>query len=254
LQIIPLIAKFVQYDPVGITGENSIVNEPFNFPCPRRITVFIGAYGSGKSEVSTNFAVWLAQSGRKVTLCDLDMINPYFRSADARAQILPLGVDLISPQFAGTNVDVPAMPSAVHSIFDRTDRYGVLDIGGEDLGARVVAALRPQLLKNEVAVYMVVNTSRPYTNTASQIVRQARSLIAAAGMQLDGLVQNTNLLEYSEPLLLEAGDDPLDQAAALLNVPVVFKASLVEAVPQSWLQSGQPVLLLRRFINYPDQK
>ncbi len=230
------------------------MNEQFYFPFLRRITVFIGAYGSGKSEVSTNFAVWLARTGRKVTLCDLDMINPYFRSADAREQIVPLGVDLISPQFAGSNVDVPAMPSAVHSIFDQTDRYGVLDIGGEDLGARAVATLRPQLLKSEVAVYMVVNTSRPYTNTASQIARQARTLAAAAGMPLDGLVQNTNLLEFSEPQLLEAADAALEQAAAELCVPIVFKASLARCVPQSWLQSGQPVLLLRRFINYPDNK
>ena len=228
-----------------------IVNEHFAIPLLRRITVFIGAYGSGKSEVSANFAVWLAQSGRNVTLCDLDMINPYFRSADAREQIIPLGVNLISSQFAGTNVDVPALPSAVNAIFDQSDCFGVLDIGGEDLGARAVATLRPQLSRHDVAVYMVVNTSRPYTDTASRIVQQARTLAAAAGMPIDGLVQNTNLLEFSDQQLLESADVTLDQAAAILSVPVVFAAAFSKSVPDSWLLSGRPVLLLRRFINYP---
>jgi hypothetical protein len=118
----------------------------------------------------------------------------------------------------------------------------------------LVATLRPQLLRSEVAVYMVVNTSRPYTNTASQIVRQARALAAAAGMPLDGLVQNTNLLEFSEPQLLEAAD-----AVHLIRPPPCSvsrsysSASLAQSVPQSWLQSDRPVLLLRRFINYLDK-
>src|SRR5512137_285679 len=97
------------------------VNNPFQLPGLKRITVFVGAYGSGKSEISVNFAAWLALSGRPVTLCDLDIINPFYRSADARQAVEAIGIRLISPQYAGTNVEVPAVPGAVYSVFDEPE-------------------------------------------------------------------------------------------------------------------------------------
>ncbi len=200
------------------------LNDHFHLPDLRRITVFIGAYGSGKSEISVNFACWLASQGRPTTLCDLDIINPYFRSADARRPLEEAGIRMISPQFAGTNVDVPAVPGAVFSVFDNHERMAVLDIGGEDLGARVVASLKPRLLEQAaaVAMYMVVNPYRPFTGTPDKIVQVAGDLMQSSGLPITGLVHNANLLEQGDCSLLTDSWPILEAASKMLGLPVVF--------------------------------
>jgi len=233
------------------------VNQQFNLPGLRRMTLFLGAYGSGKSEISVNFACWLAERGMAATLCDLDIINPYYRSADARRTLESAGVRLIAPQYAGTNVDVPAVPGEVHAVFDEPGRMAVLDIGGEDLGARVVASLKPRILAldSPAALYLVVNPYRPFTDTAEKICRTAGMLSEAAGLPLTGLVHNANLLEQGDAGLLTESWPIVRSAARKLGIPVVFAAALAEAVPAEWEDAtpqGVPLLRLRRSIWYAD--
>lgn len=232
------------------------MNHHFHIADLRRITLFVGAYGSGKSEVSVNFALWQASLGLAVTLCDLDTINPFFRSADARRLVETNGIRLIAPIFAGTNVDVPAVPGEVHSVFDDASRQAVLDIGGEDLGVRVVASLQPQLIAAQPppALYMVVNPFRPFTQTATQIVQVAGELTAAAKLPLAGLVHNANLLETGDASLLEETQSVMQVAAAALGLPIVFAAAMDRQIPPDWpagrTPGGLPLLRLRHSIDY----
>jgi hypothetical protein len=237
----------------------NVLNRDFHLPDVRRVTLFVGAYGSGKSEISVNFAGWLAESGHPTTLCDLDIINPYYRSADAGQLLEAAEIRLISPRFAGTNVDVPAVPAAVFSVFDDSSRMAVLDIGGEDLGARVVASLRRHLanLAEPPALYMVVNPCRPFTDTADKIRDTARMLSEAASWPIGGLVHNANLLEHGDAGLLSEHWPVVRDAAAMLDLPVVFAAAMAEAVPEDWrgtTPDGIPLLRLRRSIWYPQDQ
>lgn len=229
------------------------MNETFQLPELRRVTVFVGAYGSGKSEISVNFALWQAEHGAAVTLCDLDIINPYFRSADARELVQNAGIRLIAPLYAGTNVDVPAVPGEVHAVFDDDSRQAILDIGGEDLGARVLASLHTGLAASEPAIYMVVNPFRPFTGTPGAIARVAGELSAAADLPLTGLVHNANLLGEGGADLLSESWPIIRDAAALLDLPVVFAAAMAETVPAGWgsrTPQNIPLLRLRRGILY----
>ena len=221
----------------------------------KRVSLFIGPYGSGKSEISVNFALWLRRNDYRVTLCDLDIINPFFRSADTRRVLEEAGIRLVAPVFAGTNVDVPAVPAEAYSVFDDPGRHAVLDIGGEDLGARIVATLKQRLLDivDDVAVYMVVNPYRPFSQTSSQIVQQAEILTRAAGLAPTALVHNANLLEDSDAGLLTESSVIVKAAAAQLGVPVAFAAAMAEVVPQDWgtrTPDGLPLLKMRRTIHY----
>lgn len=219
----------------------------------KRITVFVGAYGSGKSEISVNYAIWLSGKG-KVHLADLDMINPFYRSADARTLLARQGIDLIASVFAGTQVDVPAMPPEVARIFADSGAFGVLDIGGEDLGARTVASLKPQFEKLDYDLLMVVNPFRPFTDSAEKIAQTASALSKAAKLAITGLVYNANLLEFSTAELFEQGWPVFEQAARLTGLPPVFAAAMAESIPDPWDWPDRhllPVLPMQRTIVYP---
>lgn len=225
---------------------------------PARITVFVGAYGSGKSEIAVNYALALKTSGRPVVLADLDVINPFYRSADAQSILENAGIDLIKPLYANTNVDVPAVPGAVYSLFDRTDRFAVLDIGGEDLGVRILASLKKRFpderFANHANVYFVVNTCRPFTATVDQIAAMAESLIGASNMQITGMINNTNLLEFSDESLLLESESVVREASAKTGIPLVFAAARADKVPSEWANKtpdGCPLLRLTRTIFYP---
>ncbi len=228
------------------------INQDFRCEPLRRITVFVGAYGSGKSEISVHFALWLATIGR-VAVADLDIINPFYRSADAAARLAAGGVRLVKPIYANTNVDIPSFGGEVFSLFDDRQSRAVIDIGGEDLGARVVASLLPRFDLNETAMYMVVNLHRPFTADADGITRAAQRLVQAAGLPLSGLVDNTNLLGQEDALTFTASLPQTRAAAQRLGVPLLFRAGLDKIAPRAWgnsLPDGTPLLRLERTIDY----
>ncbi|NCC76444.1 MAG: hypothetical protein EOM08_08435 [Clostridia bacterium] len=239
---------------------------------PARITVFVGAYGSGKSEISVNFALWLArnvrQAGQRVILCDLDMINPYYRSADAKALLADNQIELVASMYANTNVDVPSLPAQVFSVFDNPDVLAVLDIGGEDLGARVVGSLRNRLAGEDFAINLVVNPYRPMTGTPEGIARAAAEIESATGLRLQGMVDNANLLEESNWHLIEESFATVAEGARLAGLPIVFAATMAVAEEadgtEAAMQVGEseddstlaalPVLNLVRSIHYPTDR
>lgn len=235
------------------------MNSAFILEPVRRVAIFIGAYGSGKSEISVNYALWLRGLEKQVILCDLDIINPYYRSADARTELEKKQIRLVASRFAGTNVDVPAVPAELSAAVDDQAFHSVLDIGGEDMGARILSALKNKLaaIREEIALYMVVNTNRPYTSAADQIAWTAQELSRAAGMRIDGLVHNSNLMDMHSAQILEESWPVISQAAQELNIPVVFAAGKDDALPREWqgqTSYGLPLLRLGTHIRYADQK
>ncbi len=217
----------------------------------RRILVLVGAYGSGKSEVAVNLALRMAGSG-PVLLADLDAVNPFYRSADARTRLEEAGVRLVAPVTAGTNVEVPAMPAGLLSAFDQESLRGVLDIGGDDLGARVVRTLRPRLLSASMAVLMVANLYRPFTGDPDGLLGMAASLEDAMGLPLDGFIHNSHLLEPGDRALA-AAREAMAETARRAGLPVVFEAALAEAVQVPGFESrpgGLPILRMERTIRY----
>ncbi len=238
----------------------TLSHEFFAAAAPARLTVFIGAYGSGKSELAVNYALALRESGRPVVIADLDIINPFFRSTDAQALLERHGIELVKTLYANTNVDVPAVPATVFGLFTRKDRFAVLDIGGEDMGARILGSLRNHFPDergpDRASIYMVVNANRPFTATAAQVCAIADELMGAANLQITGLVNNTNLLEYSDAAMLLEADAMIREASRLSGIPLAFAAARDELVPAEWgsrLPDGLPLLRLQRSIFYPTE-
>ena len=220
-----------------------------------RLFVFVGAYGSGKSEVSVHFAHKLKQENpdAKVMLADLDIVNPYYRSADAKDALEAEGIHVIVPTYANTNVDVPALPGEVYSAFDQEDSIAVFDIGGEDLGARVLGAMLSRFQNIEYRVYMVVNAFRPFTSDAESIQQMAAELSEAARLPISGFINNSNLLEDTTEEELIEGEQVIRAASELTKIPIVYQSGLREVLPASWQEktpSGIPVLAMDRKVLY----
>jgi hypothetical protein len=236
-------------------------NEGFDFSVwtSKKIIVFLGAYGSGKSEVAVNTALLMAQRNaapeRRVVLADLDIINPFFRSFDAADVLAEGNVRIIASRFANTNVEVPAVPGEVSAVFDQPDIRAVLDIGGEDMGARIVSVLKDRIAAVPNEILMVVNIHRPFTSSAVAIVRMMRELEEAAGLSVTGIVNNANLLEWTDPADLLAAGMVLKEVTETTGIPVVFAAGIDELFPESWgnrTPDGTPFLRMLRTIRYLD--
>lgn len=167
---------------------------------PRRVTIFAGHYGSGKTTVAVNWALRLAEMGKRAAIVDLDIVNPYFRTKDASGMLADAGVSLIASPFAGTNVDAPALPAAAYAAVADKSAYAVLDVGGDDRGALALGRYRPAILaENDYEFLCVVNRFRPLTGDAASALDVMREIQAACGMAFTGIVNNSNLGRETSP-------------------------------------------------------
>lgn len=160
----------------------------------KRLTLFAGHYGSGKTNIAVNYALLLAAEGKKVRIADLDIVNPYFRTKDSEEELARAGVTLISPTFANTNVDLPALPAEAYSTVMDKSTYAVLDIGGDDRGAYALGRYAPFIRQeNEYRMAFVANCFRPLTETPAEALEVMREIEAAAGLKFTCIVNNANL-------------------------------------------------------------
>lgn len=220
----------------------------------RRLKIIIGAYGSGKSEISVNLALEMRKTAPedKILLADLDIVNPFYRSADAAGVLEENNIRLISPMYANSNVDAPVLSGEVYVIFDDDSYRGVFDIGGEDMGATILGSMRSRLDNTGAELLMAVNTRRPFTSTADEIIIMASELQEASKMKITGLINNTNILELTTAEDVIEGEKILLEVSQKTGIPLVL-TTVMEGVmsEKELLQIKTPeVIQMRRTINY----
>ena len=160
---------------------------------PHRISIITGHYGTGKTEFSVNLALALIREREQVVLADLDIVNPYFRSREQRPLLESAGVRVISSSQACSDADVPSLPPELLSILENREITGVLDIGGDPVGARVLARFRPRIQMEDYQLIYVINANRPEVRTPETAIDYLRSIEAITGLTCTGLVNNTHL-------------------------------------------------------------
>ena len=166
----------------------------------KRLTVFSGHYGSGKTNVAVNYATALADLGQKVSIYDLDIVNPYFRTVDAEKNLAKNGVDLIVSPFAESNVDLPSMSAGSYKMLDKNFGKAVIDLGGDDRGALAMGRFCDKIKEeNDYDMFFVVNTFRPLTQDASSIMQVKNEIENACKLKFTAVINNSNLgLETNE--------------------------------------------------------
>ncbi|MBE6532075.1 MAG: ParA family protein [Ruminococcaceae bacterium] len=160
----------------------------------KRLTLFAGHYGSGKTNIAVNYAIRLAKEGKRVCIADLDIVNPYFRTKDSAEELSAVGIDLISPRFANTNVDLPALPAESYRLVQDKSTYGIMDIGGDDRGAYALGRFADAIkAENDYRMAFVLNCYRPLTSTLDDAIEIMREIEAACGIQFTCIVNNSNI-------------------------------------------------------------
>lgn len=160
----------------------------------KRITVFAGHYGSGKTNIAVNYALRLREEFDKVSIADLDIVNPYFRTKDSEKVLAEKGIRLISSEYANSNVDVPALPAEAYSIIDDLSVRAVIDVGGDDRGALALGRYTPSIIEqNDFEHLLVINKYRPLTPDCASTIEVMREIETACGMKFTGIVNNSNL-------------------------------------------------------------
>lgn len=160
----------------------------------KRVTLFAGHYGSGKTNIALNYARWLRHQNLNVTIADLDIVNPYFRTKDSEAALAEEGIGLIVSAFANSNVDLPAMPKEAYTLVGDRQTHAVLDIGGDDRGALALGRYTPAIKEEgDYEMLFVVNRSRPLTRTVTDTLEVMKEIESACGLPFTAIVNNTNL-------------------------------------------------------------
>ncbi len=197
----------------------------------KRITLFAGHYGSGKTNIAVNYALHLKNKGENVTIADLDIVNPYFRTRDSLEELNSAGIKLISSEFASSNVDLPALPGEVYSILDNFRECAIMDIGGDDRGAYALGRYADSIKnENNYEMLFVFNKYRPLTPTAEDALEIMGEIEEACKIKFTAIVNNSNLgaLTTAEDVL--ASVEETEKLSALSGLPVKMTTAESELV------------------------
>ena len=223
----------------------------------KRLTLFAGHYGSGKTNIAVNYALQLAREGKKVCIADLDIVNPYFRTTDSAKELEKAGIDLISPKFANSNVDLPALPAEAYRLVEDKSSYGVMDIGGDDRGAYALGRYVPYMLKeNNYRMIYVANCYRALTRTAQEALEVMREIEAACGLTFTDIVNNSHLGNFTDVQTLLDSQCFIQELSKLSSLPVYMttvRADLCDAVSKH-IPNVFPLQLQEKYFDLPDQK
>ncbi|MCR4398418.1 MAG: hypothetical protein NUV93_05595 [Firmicutes bacterium] len=220
----------------------------------RRVVAFVGPYGSGKTEVSINFAVFLRRTRDNVAIVDLDVVTPYCRTREARAELEALGLRVVYPREPISYTDLPVIPAEARGLVGNDSYNVVLDVGGDPAGARAFGSLADCAPADSMDLLFVVNTRRPFTGHPDGIASYLRAIEAAAGRKCTGLVSNTHLGSLTTAEEVRRGYEVASQAGRKVGLPVVFTCameSLMDDDDFRELASGLDILPLRLFMRPP---
>jgi hypothetical protein len=219
------------------------------------IIIIVGNYGSGKTEVAINLAVDRKNAGLDVRLADLDLVNPYFRTREARAVLARLGVDLVIPTTQYLQADLPMLIPQIAGMIRRPSELTLLDVGGDEVGATVLASLADVFKGQKPRMLQVVNPFRPYTDTVAGCAKIGSEIEAASKLPIDGIIGNANLIDETEPEHIYDGYKFVQKYAKQSGLPLEFITLAADMLTQVDVSAFNcPVLNIRRQLVPPWKK
>ena len=186
-----------------------------------RVTIISGPYGSGKTNIAVNLAMDIAKNGEKCRIADLDIVNPYFRSADNAQMLKELGVHTMIPEFANTNVDIPALPPDYQLLFTGEGK-SIADVGGDADGAAVLGLSHDDYIEAGYKMYFVYNRYRYVTLRHEDALEVLQGIERASGLKFHGIINNSNLGEETTEEIVKNAIPLAEEFASLAKLPLLM--------------------------------
>ena len=214
----------------------------------KRISIFCGHYGSGKTNIAVNYALSLKAQGIPVRIADLDIVNPYFRTKDSAKELEEAGIPLISPTFANTNVDLPALPQELYALVQQTHTHAVMDVGGDDRGAYALGRYAPFIREEDnFDMYCVVNFYRPLTTTPEEAAEVMAEIEAAAHLPFTAIINNSNLGEATSLDDVLRTKEKCEALSRMTGLPIAATCLRADLVPTGEAQNYMLLQLQRKY-------
>lgn len=187
----------------------------------KRITLLAGHYGSGKTCIAVSLAKYIKKQGNNVSVIDMDIVNPYFRTKDSEEDLKKHGIELICSEYANTNLDAPALPKEIYTVINDKSCCTVADIGGDDRGAVALGRYTPDILKsNDYEMLFVANCYRPLTKTPQDAMEIMREIEAASGIRFTAIVNNSNIGEDTTAETVKNSMNYINDLSKLCGLPI----------------------------------
>ena len=223
----------------------------------KRLTLFAGHYGSGKTNIAVNYALQLAKEHKNVCIADLDIVNPYFRTADSAKELEQAGIRLVTSRFTNSNVDLPALPAEAYSLVQNKSTYAVMDIGGDDRGAYALGRYVPFIKEEDnYRMVYVANCYRPLTRTPQDALEVMREIEAACGLSFTHIVNNSNLGSETTAQTVLDSLPFIEELSQLSSLPVLMHTAMipVAAALEGQLSPVFPLRLQEKYFDLPSQR
>ena len=219
------------------------------------IVVIVGNYGSGKTEISINLAVNQKRAGVDVRVADLDLVNPYFRTREAKQPLSELGIEVVAPEEAYLKADLPILSPVIAGMIRQPGQLVVLDAGGDDVGATVLASLADPLKDKQIQVLQVVNPFRPVTDSAKGCLKIKKEIETASRLTVGGIIGNANLIDETKADDIYFGYEFVKALSRESGLPLEFITIRAELLPEIDIRRFScPVLVIERQLVPPWQK
>jgi hypothetical protein len=198
-----------------------------------RITCILGHYGSGKTEFALNLAFRAKDEGKDVVLCDLDIANPYFRSREYQDLLEEKGIRVYSNSFGyDISEDLPAVSASIKVPLQNKKYTGILDVGGDDLGSRVLNQYHAYLKAEDTDLYCVINGNRPETDSLEGVMKHIRSIEEEINLKITGLVSNTHMANWTTIEDLLKGVDLCKNVTEQTGIPLIYTMAIDDFVEE----------------------
>lgn len=194
----------------------------------KRLVIVIGHYGSGKTEFAVNYAVKMKEIYENVSIADLDIVNPYFRSREKREFFEEIGIKLFDSSIRNTAVDLPALPAELMGVITNPNIKSIIDVGGDPVGARVLARFAEQIKNVDYDMFYVINGNRPDTSTVDGVINYLKMIEATSRLKITGLVNNTHMLKATTVEDVEFGHELTKKVSWETDIPIRYEAVIKE--------------------------
>ena len=218
----------------------------------KRIKIFVGSFGSGKTEIAINYSIYCKKKYLQVAIVDLDIVNPYFRTREVKEDLFTKGIKVIAPSGEWAYADLPLISPEIKGLIQNVDYHLILDVGGDDIGSVVLSNFNPFIKNLDYEMLLVVNSYRPFTKGISQIKQIAQEIENSSRLRISGIISNPNLINQTNIEVIKEGHILIKEAAHKLKLPIKF-ISIDECFSKKIKQENfkEPIFYLKRFMNLP---